>query len=422
MIQLLCLNYIISNGDKAFIADNNLDESFFSDYKEEFKFIKSHLSTYGVVPDMASVVNQFHDFQIVGVKESPRFLLEELWKDKNKRELATAFNKIASLVNADKVDEAMSFLAKEYVRISSSRGMQCVDILKDKSRYKDYIERSEDYKKFYVTTGFVELDEILGGWDRKEELVTMAARLGTGKTWLMLKCATAAAKAGLKVGIYSGEMSDKKIGYRVDTLLSHISNSRIMHGDRSVQNEYKLFLDGLDDSVKGTILVITPKMLGGQANVSTLGSFIDKEGLDMLCVDQHSLMDDERKGRSITERAANISADLKKLQELKQIPIIAVAQQNREEVVDGEESKNIGLSDRIGQDSTVIIMFDKKDDVMTLSLVKSRDASGQQKLKYAVDFDRGVFTYLPNEDDALSGADSDSLRQEFEYDGDTSPF
>ena len=316
----------------------------------------------------------------------------------------------------------MSFLAKEYVRISSSRGMQCVDILKDKSRYKDYIERSEDYKKFYVTTGFVELDEILGGWDRKEELVTMAARLGTGKTWLMLKCATAAAKAGLKVGIYSGEMSDKKIGYRVDTLLSHISNSRIMHGDRSVQNEYKLFLDGLDDSVKGTILVITPKMLGGQANVSTLGSFIDKEGLDMLCVDQHSLMDDERKGRSITERAANISADLKKLQELKQIPIIAVAQQNREEVVDGEESKNIGLSDRIGQDSTVIIMFDKKDDVMTLSLVKSRDASGQQKLKYAVDFDRGVFTYLPNEDDALSGADSDSLRQEFEYDGDTSPF
>ena len=44
------------------------------------------------------------------------------------------------------------------------------------------------------------------------------------------------------------------------------------------------------------------------------------------------------------------------------------------------------------------------------------------KLRYAINLDKGVFTYLPNEDDALGGADSDSLRDEYEYvDGDN-PF
>ena len=422
MIQLLCLNYILDKKDKAFIINNNLDESFFSDYKDEFKFIKSHINTFGNVPDTTVVLSSFNDFQLVKVNETPQYLLDELYKDRNKRELAFAFNQVAQLVNQDKVDDALAIFSKSYEKISRQKNIRSTDLIEDKSRYTDYVERCNDYNKYYVTTGFREVDEIIGGWDRREEVAIIAGRLGTGKSWLMLKCAVAAAQAGLRVGIYSGEMGTTKVGYRVDTLLSHISNMGMTHGNVGIQNDYKAFLDSIKDSVKGTIKVLTPKDLGGYATVSTLGAFIDRDNLDMLCIDQFSLMEDEQKGRTDRENLANISKDLLKLQKQKQIPIIEVAQQNREEVVEGEETKNIGGSDRPGQDATTVLMFEQKDNVLTIKIAKTRDNGGFVKLRYAINLDKGVFTYLPNEDDALGGADSDSLRDEYEYvDGDN-PF
>ena len=42
----------------------------------------------------------------------------------------------------------------------------------------------------------------------------MNARPGVGKTWVMLKSSVAALEQGLRVGVYSGEMSERKVGYR----------------------------------------------------------------------------------------------------------------------------------------------------------------------------------------------------------------
>ena len=56
---------------------------------------------------------------------------------------------------------------------------------------------------------------------------------------------------------------------------------------------------------------------------------------------------------------------------------------------------------------------------MTLTLAKARDAGSGAKLKYAIDLDKGVFQFVPNEDDALNGSSCNDLRNEFEpqYDG-----
>ena len=421
MIQLLCLNYIVDKKDGDFILSNNIDSTYFSDYEREFLFIYNHINTYGVVPDRAVLLSAFPKFELITVTDSKEFLLKELQRDRTKRQIARVFNKVAQCINSDDVDGALAEYSKEYSSLFNSSGLQAVDLFKDTSRYNSYVEKSENYANYFVTTGFKELDGLLGGWDRREDLVSIVGRTGQGKTWLMLKTAMSAAKQGLRVGIYSGEMSQNKVGYRLDTLMSHISNGRIIHGDRGIQNEYKRFLDNLSNE-KGTIIVITPQMIGSQATVSTLRSFISKYKLDILCVDQHSLMDDERHGKSITERAANISKDLKNLQTMAQIPIIAVAQQNRESTENGVGTQHIGLTDRIGQDSTVVIMFDKEDGVLTMTLTKARDAGDGKKLKYAIDLDKGVFNYLPNEDDALRGSDSEELRKEYEYDDGENPF
>ena len=286
--------------------------------------------------------------------------------------------------------------------------------MKDSSRYDTFVDRTTDFSKFYVKTGLDELDMVIGGWDRQEELATIMARPGTGKTWLLLKVALSAAQQGLTVGLYSGEMSANKVGYRLDTLYSHISNTKLIHGNSTVQVQYKQSLDMMATDIKGAIKVLTPDMINGIAGVSALNSFIENEKLDMLCIDQHSLLEDDRGAKNPVERASNISKDLKALQVLKKIPIIAVSQQNRSSTEEGISLTNVAQADRIGQDSTIVLALEQKDEVFTITLVKSRDTVNGKKLSYNVDLDKGIFTFIPTATDATGGKMCEDLKNEYE--------
>lgn len=410
MVQAQVLNKILWDRDSTIITLNNLTVDYFSDYKQEFWFIKNHLDEYGNVPDMTTFLDKFPNFEVFEVHESLNYLLEELIKDKNKRFLAENYNKIRNCIMSNDVDSAMQILREASEQSSTAVSLQCVDILKDTSRYNAYLERTQDYDKYFIKTGFRELDMIIGGWDVKEELATIVARTGVGKSWTLLKCATAAAMQGKVVGIYSGEMSENKVGYRIDTLLGHLSNGSLIHGNASIKNEYKRYLDNLSDKVPGSIKVLTPRMINGPAGVSALRAFIEKEGIEILFIDQHSLLDDDRKAKNPVEKAANISKDLKLLQVIKQIPIISVSQQNRTTTDSGTfETTQLAQSDRIAQDSTIIIFVEKKDDLMKLHLVKSRDTENGKVLTYRVDFNQGTFQFIPEQDSNKSTAVSESV-------------
>ena len=421
MVQLQMLNYLLQTGDTSLLMVNSIDDSFFSDYTDEYNFIRNHMSQYGQVPDRLTFANQFGDFDWIEVNENPNYLIDELYRDRNKRTLAKVFNGVRDRINAGDVEGAMALFTSSSQELVASTHIDCLDIIRDTARYDAYLERTQDFNKFYVKTGFDELDELIGGWDRLEEYATIVARPGVGKSWVLLRCAMSAAEQGLRAGLYSGEMSETKVGYRFDTLAGHISNSGIIHGNSELMNNYKAFLDSMESRFSGTLKVITPKMIKHAATVTDLEAFIEKEKLDILFIDQHSLMEDQRKAKDPVTRAANISKDLKNLQVLKRIPIITVSQQNRNMVDDNSviDVSHIAQADRIGQDSTVVVFLEQKNHVLTMHLAKSRDNGAGVKLKYAIDLDKGIFQFVPNEEDALNGSSCEELRNEFEpqYDG-----
>lgn len=418
MIQCQVLNYILDSKDPSFFTLNNLSADFFCDYTEEYRYIKDHIDKYGQVCDKETFAASFPDFDFFRVQETPNYLIDALYKDRNKRKLASVFNKVRECINSDQVDKALSTYLEATEELSQARHLQSVDILADTSRYQAYVDRSQDYRKFFIQTGLPELDAVLGGWDRQEELATIVARPGVGKTWMLLYFAAQAARQGLTVGFYSGEMSETKVGYRVDTLLSHISNTGLMRGSEALQTKYKHYLEQLKSNVPGKFFVLTPNMVDGPAGVTALRAFVERYRIDILFIDQHSLLEDDRKARSPVEKAANISRDLKNLQVLKRIPIIAASQQNRNSAEEGVSTAHIAQSDRIAQDSTVVLFLEQENDVLTIQLVKSRNTETNKKLQYAVDFDKGVLTFLPAEGDAVHGEGSLQLQQEF---GESSP-
>lgn len=373
------------------------------------------MAKYGNVPDINTFASEFPHFDFIQVNESPSYLIDKLYEDRNARKLSTLFNKIRQEFNDGDIDKAMNTYLSSMNDIAKAKHIESIDLLRDTSRYDAFIDRVDDWKKFFVKTGFPELDEIIGGWDRQEELATIVARSNMGKSWILLKCACAAAEQGLNVGIYSGEMSERKVGYRVDTLIGHISNTALTKGNIEVQNEYKQYLDSLPNKFSGTMKVLTPNMIGGPAGVTALRAFIEKDNLDILFVDQHSLLEDDRKAKNPVEKASNISKDLKNLQVLKQIPIISVSQQNRASTENGVGLEHIAQSDRIAQDSTIVLFFEQKDGIITMHLVKSRDSANMKDLSYAVDLNRGIFTYIPTENDALENGDQiQNLLDEYE--------
>ena len=419
MIQLQMLNRILDSQDASILRINSIDSSFFSDFPTEFEFIKNHLDTYDRVPDKLTFASKFPQFDFIEVNEDANYLVDELYKDKNARHLARIFNKVRDYINDGKISEATSLYLNAAESMVSAKHISAVDILRDKTRYDKYLERSEDFSKYYIKTGFDEIDGVIGGWDRLEELATIVARPGVGKSWVLLRTAIAAAKQGLRVGLYSGEMTELKVGYRADTLISHISNRHIMRGNIEVQNAYKLHIDNLGDTISGELWVTTPSMIGNTATVTDLRAFIDKFHLDILCIDQHSLMEDERNAKDPVTRASNISRDLKNLQVMKKIPIISVSQQNREAVEENGiiDVSHIAMSDRIGQDSTCVLFLEQKENILTIHVAKARDATAGSKLKYAIDLDKGVFDFLPIDNDALGGSKCEDLEKEYEYTG-----
>ena len=416
MIQEQVLNYLLATKDSSLITLNNLTDEFFSDYKKEYNFILKHYTDYGTIPDLVTFVSEFPNFDVIQVDEPASYLIDKLYEDRNSRKLAELFNKIREQFNLGNIDAATNLYLNSMEDMSRARHIESVDILRDTSRYDAYIDRTEDWKKYFIKTGFPELDHIIGGWDRQEELATIVARSNMGKSWILIKCACAAAEQGLRVGIYSGEMSERKVGYRIDTLIGHISNTALTKGKREIQNEYKKFLDSLPEKYSGVIKVLTPNMLGGPAGVTALRAFIEKDNLDVLFVDQHSLLEDDRKAKNPVEKASNISKDLKNLQVLKQIPIISVSQQNRTSTENGVGLEHVAQSDRIAQDSTIVLFFEQKDGIIKMHLVKSRDSANMKDLSYAVDFDRGIFQYIPEENNALEGQGANELLEEYEED------
>ena len=398
MVQLQTLNKILQDKDSSIITLNNLNADYFPEYIPEFRFIKEHLDSYGCLPDIETFTSKFEDFDIIEVNEPTTYLLEELYNDKIRRDLTNNYNQLRPLLmsgDKDAIEKALMLVKETAEKSSQAVSLNCINLFEDTSRYDAYLERTENYDKYFITTGFKEIDNVIGGWDVKEELATIVARTGIGKSWFLIKSAIAAALQGKRVGIYSGEMSANKVGYRADTLIGHLSNGALIHGGASVKNEYKKFLDDLKQK-NLTCYVLTPKDINGAAGVSALRAFIEKYNLDVLYIDQHSLLSDDRKAKNPVERASNISTDLKLLQTIKQIPIISVCQQNRS-TVEGKDfdTTQLAQSDKIAQDATVIIFIERKADLFKLHLVKSRDTENGKILSYKVDLNTGNFQYIP---------------------------
>jgi replicative DNA helicase len=394
------LNKVLSDKNIALIMENDLTNAYFPIYQQQFDFIINHYRRYDVVPDITTFLSKFPTFELFDIRESEKHLIDALREEY----LFTQFVPIMQRTNEllkENSNKALEFLSTQMPTLTTLKLEKAIDLTKDgaKTRYNTYLAKS-DMPNSVMSSGFTELDMITGGWERGEELVTVLGRLNQGKSWIVEYYGVAAWQQNFRVGMYSGEMSAIRCGYRFDTLNKHFSNRSLVRGDRLLEKEYKEYVAMLEE-MEIPFFLKTPKELGGKATVPKLKSFAQSNQLDALFIDQYSLMDDIR-GNSRQENRlayAHISEDLFILSGQLGIPIICASQANRaganRSTEDGPpEVEHIAESDAIGQNSSKVIAIRQNDNTLEMQVRKNRESGLGDKLVYAWDIDIGKFTFI----------------------------
>ena len=404
MTSLQIISKVLDTGDNSIVENNLLTKEYFVGYEEEFDFIQNHIKSYGVVPDKATFLSKFVNIELVDVSEPDEYLVNSIREEYLYYRSVPVVQKIAELLKTD-ANAAAEYMLTAIKDLQPNYKLGGVDIIADaQERLEQFKSRKENQDKWFFTTGFEELDDIIHGISREDELFVIFARTNQGKSWILEKMCTHVWQLGFNVGYISPEMSATSVGFRFDTLYQNYSNKGLMWGRGDIDEEqYEDYIKELSEN-QHKFIVSTPADFDRKITVSKLRNWIKQYQLDLLAVDGITYLTDERykKGDSKTITLTNISEDLMQLSGEMKIPILVVVQANRSGVVQDESGtpdlESIRDSDGISHNaSKVIALRQAKDNVLEIGIKKQRFGSVGGKLKYTWDIDTATFVYIADD-------------------------
>ncbi len=264
------------------------------------------------------------------------------------------------------VDELVDKAAREMLSLgesTSSRGFRPLSVLVD-DEFVRIEQVQEERGKTGTTTGFVALDERMGGFN-PTDLVVLAARPGMGKTALALNFAqNAAIKDGAGVGIFSMEMSAQQLAGRLLCCRALVDNGRIKKG-RLDPDDWERLLEASDELRELKIHIDdTPALSIGDVRARALRLSATVPGLKLILIDYLQLMRGDEKNAPREQQISSISRGLKALAKDLDVTVVALSQLNR--AVETRADKMPKLSDlresgAIEQDADMI-MFIYRDE------------------------------------------------------------
>ena len=399
-LQILCK--CIHSGNIDIIENNQLTEEYFVGYEEEYNFVVDHYREYGNTPDAFTFITKFSDIDMLDVSESDRYLVDKIQEEYLFYKSIPVLYKIRDLLQTD-ANAAAEYMVHAVKDLQPKYKIGGIDIISQaRQRYEEFVERKTNQKEWFFTTGLPELDDLIHGIQRREELFVIFARTNQGKSWILEKICSHIWEIGFNVGYISPEMGPSSIGYRFDTLYKNIDNKGLMWGNNTVEEEqYKEYIDELVKK-KNKFIVSTPNDFDRRITVTKLKNWIRQNNLDIIAIDVITYLSDERAKRNDnkTTSLTNISEDLMSLSMEVGIPVLTVVQANRGGVTDkGSEElpelENIRDSDGISYNASKVISLKQKDNNLIIQVKKQRNGYVGGKIAYI--WNPNVGEFIPAE-------------------------
>lgn len=230
-----------------------------------------------------------------------------------------------------------------------------------------------------VLSGLLALDEYSGGF-QPGQLIVVAARTSVGKTQFALNVAWNASDTGQVILLFSLEQPAEEIGYRLLALTTGINSRKFARPTLLTEMDAKLLGESqfigrsiyIQDARSQNLLRISASARRQQR----------KTGLDLIIVDylQFVVPDDPRAARH--EQVATITRRLKDLALELKIPVMVLAQLNREADKKDEVPKlsHLRESGSIEQDADTVLLLYRPETLAApkncLSIVVAKQRNG----------------------------------------------
>ena len=255
-------------------------------------------------------------------------------RDSSYRKLITAAGHIAQMAYQAGPDVGNVLARAETLIAGIRQGESIRDFVHVKELLEGYLSSAdavtgaEAAQARAITTGFMDLDTLLGGLKRSD-LIVVAARPSVGKTSLALNFArNAAARQQASVGVFSVEMAAEQIVQRLLASESGVDSTRLgfgMHSDREqgrivnalgVLSELNIYFDD-------TAMLTVAEMRAKARRLHL------ERGLDLLIVDHLQLVHGGTRSDNRVQEVGHITRSLKELARDLDVPVIACSQLSR---------------------------------------------------------------------------------------------
>ena len=240
--------------------------------------------------------------------------------------LIKAYNETSDV---DEVLQGLSNAIFELQRNSMRRDFKHIEpVVNEALRRISEASKNKD-KMSGIPSGFNELDAVTSGW-QKSDLVIIAARPAMGKTAFVLSMAkNMAVDYKIPCAIFSLEMSDVQLVNRLIVNVTRITGDKIKNGTLE-NHEWEQLNNKVNDLLQAPIYVDDTPQLSVLELKTKARRLVKEHGVQIIVIDYLQLMTAE--GMNFYSREGEvslISRSLKGLAKELDIPIIALAQVNR---------------------------------------------------------------------------------------------
>ncbi|MDR2439927.1 MAG: replicative DNA helicase [Planctomycetaceae bacterium] len=243
----------------------------------------------------------------------------------------------------------------------------------------EYINDKLNENDNTLKTGFHDVDDILDGL-HQSELVVLAARPSMGKTAFVTNIAEHTAFDLQQTVLFvSLEMSKKELGLRILQSRGLISGERIkkkkllkedynkLHRTLNEMEHAKLYIDETPNRTVTEIAAIARR-------------FKRQQDLRLLIIDYIGLITPSNERDPRQEQVAKIARQLKGLARELRIPVICLAQLNRQADINGNNRPRLSHlreSGAIEQDADVVIFIHREEQYMTKEEAHEKGIEGK---------------------------------------------
>ena len=323
-----------------------------------------HLDSVGGERSLVDISNKF--FTAIGVETHARIVA----RDSVYRKIIQASSEIAQKAyeGGPDVKDVLTYAESLLLGIKSSDFTGDFTVIKNllNKFLEDMDAEHEGELHESVRTGFMDLDQLLGGFKRGD-LNILAARTGVGKSSLLLNFArNAGIGQGATVAIFSLEMSGDQLATRLLSAEANVNSTKLRFGSHSETEEARI-MHSMGVLGESSIFIDDSPMLSVPEIRAKLKRLQSDHGLDLVIVDYLQLLHGTKRTESRSIEISEITRSLKELARELNVPVIAAAQLSR--AVEQRTPHIPMLSDlresgSIEQDADVVL-FIYREDVYT---------------------------------------------------------